>query len=478
MASPYALDFSPVTNALNANREYGLQLQQQEMARNRLAMEQERLGFERELHPLTVQQRREAIAQAAQLHPLDVRAKRAGVESAEDTLAATRALRTDLGGAATATPGVARTVGAPAPAAGQAEFAKRAAGMVRQHVLEWPDPITAQKNYEALIAEPRFAEAFKKHGYVGPDWKSNAQRFVQDMEREAGGPMGPANPSAPAPAPAAAPPGNADLARAAAIARGDEPITNLAEEFNRARRMIASGVPAFVSAGETHMKFVQSMMEKGQNLTRSGGVAPIPGAAETQARAAGLKQEAEKVGESAAASKSNLPAALSSGNTLVRNIEAALSMPGLDNALGPLASKLPTLRGPTADAEALLKQIEGGLFMQGFQSVKGAGAISDTEGAKASASISRLTERTQSPAAYRAAAREAIADIKDLMYLAEAKSRGEGPAEAARIGALQEARSVIAKNAANPRATDAERTAKLNGIIQTLRANGIDPSRL
>lgn len=473
MASPYALDFSPVTNALDANRQYGLSLRQQEMARNRLAMEQERLGFERELHPLTVQQRREAIAGAAQLHPLEIRAKRAGVESAEDTLAATRSLRTDLGGAV-ATPGVARTVGgdagAQSPPAWQPEFAKRAAGMVRQHVLEWPDPITAQKNYEALIAHPQLAAAFQKSGYVGPDWKGNAQRFVQDMEREAGGPMGPVNPASPtAPAPAAAAPaGAADLAQAAAVARGDAPITNLAEEFNRARRMIASGVPAFVSAGETHMKFVQSMMEKGQLLTRSGGVAPIPGAAEAQARAAGLKQQAEKVGEGAAAAQVNLPTALSAGNMLIRNIDAVLAAKGLDNVVGVTAGHpwTPTIRQSSADVEALLKPIEGGIFMQAYQSLKGGGAISDVEGAKAAASISALNDRRMSPPAYRAALKETKADIQDLMLLAQAKAQGQGPQEAARIGVLQEARAAVAKGADPAK------------VGERLRQNGIDPGRL
>lgn len=49
MASPYALDFSPVANALSEAKQYGL-------AQNKLAMEQERLGFERDLQPFKLQQ--------------------------------------------------------------------------------------------------------------------------------------------------------------------------------------------------------------------------------------------------------------------------------------------------------------------------------------------------------------------------------------------------------------------------------------
>jgi hypothetical protein len=60
MASPYALDFSPVTNALDNSRQHALALQQQEMARNKLGMEQERLGFEREMQPFKVAQMKQA----------------------------------------------------------------------------------------------------------------------------------------------------------------------------------------------------------------------------------------------------------------------------------------------------------------------------------------------------------------------------------------------------------------------------------
>ncbi len=53
MASPYALDFSPIANALESNR-------QNDLARNQLAMQQERLGFEREVQPFKIAQLKQA----------------------------------------------------------------------------------------------------------------------------------------------------------------------------------------------------------------------------------------------------------------------------------------------------------------------------------------------------------------------------------------------------------------------------------
>ena len=64
MASPYALDFSPVANALDGNRKYGLQLQDQEMDRKRLAISQAAAGREAQLFPYKKQQIEIELAQA------------------------------------------------------------------------------------------------------------------------------------------------------------------------------------------------------------------------------------------------------------------------------------------------------------------------------------------------------------------------------------------------------------------------------
>jgi hypothetical protein len=64
MASPYALDFSPVANALDGNRKYGLQLQDQEMDRQRLALSQASAGREAQLFPYRKQQIEMELAQA------------------------------------------------------------------------------------------------------------------------------------------------------------------------------------------------------------------------------------------------------------------------------------------------------------------------------------------------------------------------------------------------------------------------------
>jgi hypothetical protein len=77
MASPYALDFSPVANALSEARQHGLALQQQEMARNRLAMEQESHKANMALQPFKVQTLKNQVS-AGQMENMGARAKLLG----------------------------------------------------------------------------------------------------------------------------------------------------------------------------------------------------------------------------------------------------------------------------------------------------------------------------------------------------------------------------------------------------------------
>lgn len=58
MASPYALDFSPISEAIDSN-------QRNELFRNKLAMEQKRLGFEEEMQPFKIKQAQQEVDRGA-----------------------------------------------------------------------------------------------------------------------------------------------------------------------------------------------------------------------------------------------------------------------------------------------------------------------------------------------------------------------------------------------------------------------------
>jgi len=76
MANPYALDFSPLSQAFQFNR-------QTELAKNRLAMDEERLGFEREMQPLRLQSQQQELAQQQAMFPLNKRRAELEVSGAE-----------------------------------------------------------------------------------------------------------------------------------------------------------------------------------------------------------------------------------------------------------------------------------------------------------------------------------------------------------------------------------------------------------
>lgn len=131
MASPYALDFSPLTQAIQNN-------QQNEFTRNRLAMEQERLGFEREMQPLALKSRQLDVAQREAMNPLDLQAKQQGIDTGQIDLE--RGLMQHFGG-------------------------------LGQAMLTDPDASKKQGYLDTIKADPRYRRMLDKH--LPPGWDGN-----------------------------------------------------------------------------------------------------------------------------------------------------------------------------------------------------------------------------------------------------------------------------------------------------------------
>ncbi len=74
----------------------------------------------------------------------------------------------------------------------------------------------------------------------------------------------------------------------------DEPLFNIAQEYSRAQKLVASGLKEYAPIAEQKIKLLTTMMEKNIMPTRGGGVTAIPGAAESTARTAGMTKVAEK----------------------------------------------------------------------------------------------------------------------------------------------------------------------------------------
>jgi hypothetical protein len=74
---------------------------------------------------------------------------------------------------------------------------------------------------------------------------------------------------------------------------------------------------------------------------------------------------------------------------------------------------------PQADASAIWEQVQGKAFLEAFGTLKGGGQITEKEGEKATAAITRLSNRRQSLAS----ALSAIKDLEDVVASAEDNAR-------------------------------------------------------
>lgn len=131
--------------------------------------------------------------------------------------------------------------------------------------------------------------------------------------------------------------------------------------------------------------------------------------------------------------------AVNQADQMLSSIDGILNDPALDNATGLLS---PTQRIPGTDAYRFgtrARQLEGQAFLQAFESLKGAGQITEIEGTKATQAIGRL-DTAQSADDYR----EALAELKGVITAARGRAANRAgldlpapsaPSDTAAVGA-------------------------------------------
>lgn len=119
-----------------------------------------------------------------------------------------------------------------------------------------------------------------------------------------------------------------------------------------------------------------------------------------------------------------LDAAIEVGNNMLATLESIVGRPAgdgmtavkpnaaLPGILGMFEGRLPAKTQAQADLLAKVEQVQGQAFLEAFSILKGAGAITEQEGIKATQAYARL-QRTQSPEAFTASLNE-FADIVRL----------------------------------------------------------------
>lgn len=192
---------------------------------------------------------------------------------------------------------------------------------------------------------------------------------------------------------------------------------------------------------------------------------------------AGVAQQ-NAVGKAAGEAQAQMPAAEGMAGQIGQQIDALANDPYLPSMVGPLASRLPNMSADAARVQARMDQLKGGVFLQGYQMLKGGGAITEVEGAKAENAMARLNA-AQNLQDYRAA----LGEFKDALVTGLAKLRAQAgmtpggqpqaPSQAAPTATpqgggdpLAQARAAIARGA--PR----------DAVIQRLQQMGVNPSGL
>ena len=144
----------------------------------------------------------------------------------------------------------------------------------------------------------------------------------------------------------------------------------------------------------------------------------------TQVDLANKKAAAAEIGKAAGQATVALPGAITTGEEAIRKIDALIGTPaikdannkiivpgtkphaGFEQAIGAGIPGLKYIPGSsTASFMARLEEVQGGAFLQAFNTLKGGGAISEKEGTKATQAITRMST-SQSEKEFKEAARE------------------------------------------------------------------------
>jgi hypothetical protein len=107
------------------------------------------------------------------------------------------------------------------------------------------------------------------------------------------------------------------------------------------------------------------------------------------------KTEARATAEDIAKIKTNLPKVTSQADNAIRTVDDILSHPGFSDVVGfpDILTGIVSPPGTNArGAKSKINQLQGQIFTQAFESIKGGGAITEKEGEKATVALAALTD--------------------------------------------------------------------------------------
>jgi hypothetical protein len=113
-------------------------------------------------------------------------------------------------------------------------------------------------------------------------------------------------------------------------------------------------------------------------------------------------------GKTLAEAKASLPKAIEQAGNITAQLQSLENDDYLNTMLGNVQGRMPNFSADAERVQSKMDQVTGSAFLQAFQMLKGGGQITNVEGEKATAAITRLQNVRQDEQAYR----EAINELK------------------------------------------------------------------
>ena len=182
--------------------------------------------------------------------------------------------------------------------------------------------------------------------------------------------------------------------------------------------------------GLNNLDMAGKYLEKGLAMQNDGTIAPYQGYVNAVGDISRGKQIAETQGKEIGTASSGLAKTRQDVKTMIDVIENIENSPGLDSVVGKIADpaggnlgfvNLPSSRA--ANFQAYADQLQGKVFLQAYEDLRGTGQITQVEGLKGEVSKAAL-QTAQSPEQYR----KNLKDLKDIVKIgllrAEQKAKG------------------------------------------------------
>ena len=175
---------------------------------------------------------------------------------------------------------------------------------------------------------------------------------------------------------------------------------------------VEGAVAGSVGTGKKTTDYVYTTSETGEQIARP--IAGTPAALEAQEKRSGLEARSDTA--------INMLATIESvvGRPAGNGLTAIEADPALSGILGLIEGLLPAKTQAQANLMAKYEQITGRAFLEAFETLKGGGQITETEGIKATQALGRL-QRTQSPEIFK----ESLYEFADIVREGLVRSQNE-----------------------------------------------------